>query len=329
MLIRSGRQLAAAAIAVATLSAQQLPTFEVASIKASPPFDPQKILSGQQRIGTRMDAGRVEIDGVPLPDIINMAFRVRAYQVTAPSWLGAGMAAPRFDIHATLPAGARPEQVPEMLQGLLAERFKLTYHREKREQPIFALVVAKGGPKLMESPPDPPQDAAAATAGAPPSGGPGPSGLIGRGGSTVRMTPSGRGAFTIGGGGSGPMRMSMNDGSIHIEADKLSMSQLADALTRFLDRPVVDMTELKGNYKVAIDLALEDMMNAARAAGVTLPPGAFGPGSGAPGAAPSAADPSSSSIFRSVEQLGLKLDSRKTPVEQIVIDHLERMPTED
>ena len=125
------------------------------------------------------------------------------------------------------------------------------------------------------------------------------------------------------------MRMSMNDGTIHIEADKLSMSQLADALTRFLDRPVVDMTELRGNYKVAIDLALEDMMNAARAAGVTLPPGAFGPGSGAPGAAPSAADPSSSSIFRSVEQLGLKLDSRKTPVEQIVIDHLERMPTED
>jgi uncharacterized protein (TIGR03435 family) len=70
-------------------------------------------------------------------------------------------------------------------------------------------------------------------------------------------------------------------------------------------------------------------MNAARAVGVTLPPGAFGAGSGAPSAAPSAADPSSNSIFRSVEQLGLKLDSRKTPVEQIVIDHLERMPTED
>jgi uncharacterized protein (TIGR03435 family) len=328
MVIRCGRLVVAATIAVATLSAQQLPTFEVASIKASPPFDPQKLLSGQQRIGTRMDAGRVEIDGVPLPDIINMAFRVKSYQVTAPSWLATGMAAPRFDIHATLPAGATTEQVPEMLQVLLADRFKLAYHREKKEQSVFALVVAKGGPKLVESPPDPPEDAGP-TADAPPSAGPGPSGLIGRGGSPVRISPNGRGAFTIAGGGASPMRISMNDGTIHIEADKLSMSQLADALARFLDRPVLDMTELKGNYKVAIDLALEDMMNAVKAAGVTLPPGAFGGLTGAPAATPSAADPSGHSIFRSVEQLGLKLDSRKTPVDQIVIDHLERMPTED
>jgi len=329
MLIRCGRLIVAVAIAGATLSAQQLPTFEVASVKASPPFDPQKILSGQQRIGMRMDAGRVEIDGLPLPDIINMAFRARPYQVTAPSWLGTGMAAPRFAIHATLPAGATTEQVPEMLQVLLAERFKLAYHREKKEQPIYALVVAKGGPKLVESPPDPPAGAAAAPSSTTPPDGPGPSGLIGRGGAPPRITTNGRGAFTIAGGGAGPMRMSMADGVMHIEADKLSMTQLSDALTRFLDRPVVDMTELKGNYKVAIDLALTDMMSAVRAAGLNLPPGALGDG-GAAGGVPSAADPSgSNTIFRSVEQLGLKLDARKTPVDQIVIDHLERMPTED
>lgn len=71
------------------------------------------------------------------------------------------------------------------------------------------------------------------------------------------------------------------------------------------------------------------MMSAARAAGVNLPPGAFGGGPGARGSTPSAADPSGSSIFRSVEQLGLKLDSRKSPLDLLVIDHLERVPTED
>lgn len=329
MLIRGGRLVVALVIAGASLSAQQLPTFEVASVKSSPPFDPQKILSGQQRIGMRMDAGRVEIDGLPLPDIINMAFRTRPYQVTAPGWLGTGMAAPRFDIHATLPSGATTEQVPEMLQVLLAERFKLAYHREKKEQPIYALVVAKGGSKLVESPPDPPPGDAAAPSNTAPPDGPGPSGLIGRGAPPPRITPNGRGAFTIAGGGAGPMRMSMADGIMHIEADKLSMTQLSDALTRFLDRPVVDMTELKGNYKVAIDLALSDMMSAVRAAGLNLPAGALGD-AGAPGGVPAAADPSgSNTIFRSVERLGLKLDARKTPVDQIVIDHLERMPTED
>lgn len=329
MLTRCARLVVVAACAVVSVSAQQLPTFEVASVKASPPFDPQKILSGQQRLGVRMDAGRVDIDGLPLPDIINTAFRVKSYQVTEPSWLGTGMAAPRFDIHATLPAGATTEQVPEMLQVLLAERFKLTYHREKKEQSVYALIVAKGGPKLVESAPDPPaSDAAAALAA--PSVAPGPSGLIGRGGPPVRMSTNGRGNFTIAGGGSGPMRMSMADGVVHIEADKLSMAQLSDTLTRMLDRPVVDQTDLKGNYKVTFDLGLEDLMSAARAAGVNVPPGAFGTGPGAPGGAPTAPDPSGgSSIFRSVEQLGLKLDSHKTTVEQIVIDHLERAPTED
>jgi uncharacterized protein (TIGR03435 family) len=330
MLNHCGRIVVIAAIAVASAAAQQPPPqFEVASVKASPPFDVQKLMSGQQRIGMRMDAGRVEIDGLPLPDIINTAFRVKSYQVTAPSWLGAGMAAPRFDIHATLPAGSTTEQVPEMLQALLAERFKLTYHREKKDQSVYALIVGKGGPKLVESPPDAPAgDAATASTG--PSAGPGTSGLIGRGGPPAQVNANGRGAFTIAGGGTGPMRMSMSPEGIHLEVDKVTMVQLADTLTRLVDRPVIDQTGLKGNYKVALDLALADMMNVARAAGANLPPGALGAGPGGPGGVPAALDPSSgSSVFHSVEQLGLKLDSRKTPVDQLVIDHLERAPTED
>ncbi len=63
------------------------------------------------------------------------------------------------------------------------------------------------------------------------------------------------------------------------------MVALADTLTRLLDRPVVDQTGLNGNYKIALDLAREDMMNVARAAGANLPPGALGVGPGATGGA--------------------------------------------
>jgi uncharacterized protein (TIGR03435 family) len=55
----------------------------------------------------------------------------------------------RFDISAKLPEGASRDQVPAMLQNLLTARFKLATHREYREQPVYALVAAKGGPKLQ------------------------------------------------------------------------------------------------------------------------------------------------------------------------------------
>jgi uncharacterized protein (TIGR03435 family) len=329
MLNHWSRVVVVAAMAVAGVSAQQPPQFEVASVKVSPPFDVQKIMAGQQRIGTRMDASRVSIDGMPMSEIINTAFRVKSYQVTAPGWIGAGMNGPRFDIHATLPAGVTTDQIPEMLQALLSERFKLTYHREKKDQSVFALIVGRGGPKLVESPRDPPASDGA-PAGAPPPPGPGASGLLGRGGPPVQISGNPQTGLTVRGAGTGTMRMTMSpDGVMHLETEKVTMAMLAETLTRFLDRPVVDETGLKGSYKIALDLAREDMMNAVRAAGVALPPGALGAGPGGAGGAPGAADPSGGSIFRSVEQLGLKLDARKTPVDQLVIDHLERTPTED
>ena len=276
MLNRCWRVIVVAAIAVAAVSAQQPLQFEVASVKASPPLDTQKIISGQQRMGMRIDASRVDIDGMPLPDIINTAFRTKSYQVTAPGWVGTGMSAPRFDIHATLPAGAATEQMPEMLQALLADRFKLTYHHEKKDDPVFALIVGKGGPKLAESPPDAPRAADAGPAGA--ASPPGPaSGLLGRGGTpAVQISGNPQTGMTIRGAATGTMRMSMSpDGSMHLEADKVSMPALAETLTRFLNRPVLDLTGLKGNYKIALDLAREDLMNAVRAVGVPIPPGAL------------------------------------------------------
>src|SRR6185369_4052808 len=76
------------------------------------------------------------------------AYGLKEYQVSGPPWINDA----RFDILAKATEGTRKEQIPAMLQALLAERFKLEVHREKKEFNVFALVVGKGGPKLKESP---------------------------------------------------------------------------------------------------------------------------------------------------------------------------------
>jgi len=117
-----------------------------------------------------------------------------------------------------------------------------------------------------------------------------------------------------------------------MEFGKMSMPNLAEMLSRFVDRPVVDMTELKGNYQVALALSMEDLGNVARKVssetGIMMP--MPGPAAGDAARAPSAAASApSTSVFSAVQQLGLKLDPRKAPVEMIVIDHLEKAPTEN
>ena len=125
------------------------PAFEVASIKPAGPLNPMAIKSGQMRIGMKIDKARVDIGSLSLADLIHIAYRVKGYQVSGPDW----MSAERFNVQATIPEGGSPDQVPEMLQALLAERFKLTVHRESKEHAMYALVVGKNGSKLKESPP--------------------------------------------------------------------------------------------------------------------------------------------------------------------------------
>jgi uncharacterized protein (TIGR03435 family) len=117
-------------------------------------------------------------------------------------------------------------------------------------------------------------------------------------------------------------------GTMRMEASKMSMPVLVEALSRFVDRPVVDMTDLKGNYQVALELTIDDMRAAARAAGVMIPGAAPGAGAGAASAIGAAGDPSGS-IFSSVQALGLKLEARKNPIEVLVVDHVEKMPSEN
>jgi uncharacterized protein (TIGR03435 family) len=124
------------------------------------------------------------------------------------------------------------------------------------------------------------------------------------------------------GGQAGTTRMTPGpDGTMHVEASRMKISGLADLLSRFVDRPIVDMTELKGEYQVALDLSMADIVKVARAAGMNMP------GGNAPGDA--ASDPSGGSIFTAVQQLGLRLEPRKSAIETVVVDRVERAPSEN
>jgi len=296
--------------------------FEVASIKPAAPLDPMAIAQGKVRVGMKVDGAICDIGSFSLRDLIRTAYEVKDYQISGVDSLGAPMDAQRFNIQATMPEGATEKQVPQMLQTLLAERFKLVIHRESKDQSVYALVVAKGGAKLKASEPDPPApDVPPETPDTPKKG----ETVIGQGSSEVRISGNiadGKG-ITVKGGPMGQMHMSMVDGKMHLEAAKMTMPALADVATSFVGKPVVDMTELKGNYQVAFDLSMDDLKNVARAAGVNLPAGPGGQPSG------EAADPSGSTIFASIQQMGLKLEARKAPLPFIVVEHFEESPTEN
>jgi len=105
------------------------------------------------------------------------------------------------------------------------------------------------------------------------------------------------------------------------------MSAFAGQLSQFVDKPVVDQTELNGVYQLKLELTMADVMAVARARGINIPAAPNAPG--AAGLAGAASDPGGSSIFDSVQKLGLKLEARKVSVEMIVIDKIEKTPTEN
>jgi uncharacterized protein (TIGR03435 family) len=221
-----------------------------------------------------------------------MAYRVRPYQVEGPDWI----ASERFDIAAKLPSGAKREQVPEMLQSLLADRFQLTLHHGSRELPVLALTVAKGGLNLKELPPD-------------------------------SETAPGRGNLDVAAAG-GPQGVSVSFGpgsyytfaNNRFEVKRLSMRYVALSLERYATDPVVDMTGLTGVYDFVLELTPEDyqamLIRSAGSAGVTLPQEAVRY------AEANTAD----SLTASLERLGLKLERRKAPVETLIVDKASKTP---
>jgi uncharacterized protein (TIGR03435 family) len=250
-------------LAWAAAACAQTPAFEVASIKPS---------DAGGTIAIRRSGYRIATTSTSLLFLITWAFDIHRDRVYGkPSWLDSV----RYDVIANAeqdnrPAAPRlagqPSELQRMMQSLLAERFKLVIHRETRELPMYALVVAKGGAKfrLSEAP---------AVMGQTPFSMPGRGRLLGTG---------------------------------------VSAEMLAKVLSDQAGRSVQDKTGLDGVF----DFKLEWEPDASPAG---------------PDAVPAPTDlRAGSSLFTAIqEQLGLKLEARKGPVEVLVIDHIESSPTEN
>ncbi len=239
--------------------------FEAASIKPSAPQE-----MGRIRVGISMlPGGRISMTGVTVKELMKQAYGIRDFQIVGgPAWLGTE----RYDVTAKPEDAANQEQVKLMVQALLADRFKLQFHRETKELPTYALVVAKGGSKLKPY---------------------------------VEPERDSRGS---GGGGGGMMRM-MRGG--HFEANGVPLAALANQLSQVLGRSVIDKTELKGDYDFKLDWTPDENQP-----GLMKLPG---------GEAPPPSSGDGVSIFAAVqEQLGLKLESTKGPVEILIVDRAEK-----
>jgi len=306
----------------ASLAFGQGKTFEVATVRLAPPLNPAQIAAGGKvHIGISIDKARVDI-GLPLAAVITQAFKAKAYQLQFPDWLTKEQQ--MYDILATLPEGATPDDVPEMLQNLLKERFGMQYHKETKDRDVYALVQGKGPLKFQEvemSAPPAPGDAAKGAQAI----------QTLNGAANVQQSANGVTITSRGGSGApgiGAVKQTITpDGHIQAEMES-TMSAFADQVSQFVDKPIVDQTELKGVYQLKLELNMADVIAIARARGMNIPtppPGAGGPA----GLAGAVSDPGGSSIFDSVQKLGLKLEPRKVPVEMIVIDKIEKTPTEN
>jgi uncharacterized protein (TIGR03435 family) len=217
--------------------------FEVAVIR------PSQVATGAGTSFGLFEGGRLRITNEPVRLLIRLAFRLQDAQIVGgPAWIETD----RYDIEAktALPEKIRPDHVGPLMQSLLADRFNLKFHRETQEMKVYALVVAKDGPKLK-----PPTEGEAS--GANTSGGPHKS---------------------------------------HLIATATTMEVLAGYVGNRLNRIVVDKTGLKDSFDFTLDWA--------------------------PDEAPDSLVPPLITALR--EQLGLRLETQKVPVEVLVIDGIAR-----
>jgi uncharacterized protein (TIGR03435 family) len=230
----------------ARMAADAHPSFAVATIK---PHDPNSNRQGFNAVGDRYT-----IRNQTIVSLMMFAYSIDKHQVVdAPAWTGAD----RFDIEGITDTPGEPnqrQQQEEMLQKLLADRFGLRFHHEKRELPVYAIQIAKGGPKLK--PPANPD-------------------------AEPDQEASGQGT---------EVTVTITSGSI---ADFILGMQF------FFDRPLVDQTGLTGRY----DFKLRYTYDETHATDPNAPPVKF---------------------TAIQEQLGLKLDAVKAPIDVFVIDHVEQ-----
>jgi len=207
--------LASLGLASAQQAADKL-SFEVASIKASDPNP-----SNPAWIGMSADGAIVKYTNITLRDCIRGAYRARDFQIIGPEW----MTNARFEISAKLPSGASTDQIPEMLQALLAERFKLEIRREKKEQSVYVLLVGNGGPKLK------------------------PAEIKSENEAPMALGPDGKPRPA--------MMFAIRPAGVVLTAPSATLASLVGLMSRFTARPVVDMTGIEGQYQFNLNFAPE------------------------------------------------------------------------
>jgi uncharacterized protein (TIGR03435 family) len=291
--------------AVAQTPAQK-PAFEVASIKPN--------TTGRGTFIETPPTGRVNITSTTLKTLLRVAYRVQDYQIIAgPGWIGVE----RFDVQARPSEDYQPQPVVPcfvvdcpptpvqiMLQGLLEDRFGLKIHREIRELPVYDLTIGKSGFKLKEVSAAPPPDPAGGPPRFPPPPPPPPPG-----------TPPPTIASAL---PTAPPGIAMGF-PFGFSASSVAFSVLDSMLAELLGRPIVDKTGIKGFYDFKIVYSREGIPGNGPA-----PP----PQVGDAGTGPNASDPRPSIFTALQEELGLKLDSSKGPVEVLVIDSVSK-PSEN
>ena len=273
------------------------PEFEVASIKPSPESGgPGRMMTMGVRGGPgTQDPTRYAAQNLAMMDLLAIAFKVKHYQISGPEWLTSA----RFDINAKVPEGATKEEFASMLQNLLAERFGLVEHHETKQMPVYDLVVAKSGPKIKDhieigAPEDKDKTPLQPSA---------PFKLeLGKDGLPAQPVFGGRGTHTFSG-----------RAGTRMWASGETMSQFARMLSEQLSKPVTDSTGLTGKYDFILSWGNESM------AGPVPPPLDI--------ALDAEALPTLLSAVQ--EQLGLKLEPKKGNVDLVVIDHVEKVPTEN
>ena len=233
--------------------------------------------------------GRLTADA-PVRLLLQNAYSIQAFQIVGgPDWIDFD----HYAIEAKAAGDPGRARLFLMLQSLLEDRFHLQIHRETRELPVYALVAAKNGLKLS-----PPKEGCMDPApGALPPGAGG------------RMQPPGQGQPPLAPcGGVGIM---LEPGGAVMRGGKIPMAELIRALSMVLGRTVVDKTGFSGLFDLQLGFLPDETT-----AGLPAPP---------PDAAGASLDSRHPSILTALqEQLGLRLESTKGPVEVIVVDHVER-----
>jgi uncharacterized protein (TIGR03435 family) len=251
-------------------------SFEVASVKvARPPINSVRSNGGP---GTD-DPGLYTCENCSLNSLISYAYDVEYYRVIDPGW----MQQTALVINARVPARTTKEQFREMLQNLLAERFKLVVHREKREMSAYELQVAKGGAKLKTAEEKAAQDGSKKT--------------------VTEESKLGKDGYpTLPDG----YQMSWINDRARMRYPRQTMKQFVGLLEGQLGGPVVDSTGLNGKYDIELFWA-----------------------SDFPAERDGASEPRPNLIQAVQEQLGLRLVKKREPIEIIVVDRCERVPTEN